>query len=377
MKIALLTTWFYPLNVGSGNRFYEVGKRLSKKHEIHVYTTGLEGCASFEEIEGMNIHRYGKFDTSKSIERESFILNFRFSLYVLRKLYNTKFDIIDCNIVSKTLPYASSIISSSMRTPLLETWHEVWYKDNLKQYNLIKAVPGFFLELYFPKLSDMNITVSETTRGRLINLLHVNPNNITVISNGVDLKLFKSISAKKKYGRILYVGRLESHKRVDTLLYAYNELKKSYTDIELIIIGKGPQADYLHNISNKLELKDVRFCSQLPYEKLIEIMKSSWILVLPSLMEGQGIVLLEAMAAGTPPIAIQSKGSAVGDVILNNNNGLLVPQSELRFAIERLLTDKNLYESLRNNGLKYVEDYDWDKITEKTEKVYKILAGVQ
>ena len=86
MKIALITTWFYPLNVGSGNRFYEVGKRLSKKHEIHVYTTGLEGCASFEEIEGMHVHRYGKFDTSKSIERESFILNLRFSLYILRKL---------------------------------------------------------------------------------------------------------------------------------------------------------------------------------------------------------------------------------------------------------------------------------------------------
>lgn len=378
MKIALLSTWFPPFIVGSGNRFYEIGKRLSRKHQVEVYTTGIDGCMKEEYLDGMNIHRYGLHDTSKSVETESALLNLKFSLHVLKKSFGSsleknKFDIIDCNIVSKTLPYASYVLSRYTHVPMVETWHEVWYRKNFKQYTPVMAIPGFYMELYMPKLSDANIAISETTRNRLINLLKVDPKKIVTISNGVDLKKFEKISAEKKYGRILYVGRLEYHKRVDTLLIAYHKLKKIYADIELIIIGKGPQKEYLQNLSGDLKLEDVRFCDQVQYERLIAIMKSSWLLVLPSIMEGQGIVLLEAMAAGTPSIAIKSEGSAVGDVIKNDHNGLLVSQELLKDAMAKLLNDHELYVSLRKNGLKYVEDYDWDKIVEKIEDTYKAL----
>jgi glycosyltransferase involved in cell wall biosynthesis len=132
MKIALLTTWFPPVIVGSGNRFYEIGKRLAGKHEIHVYTTGVEGRVSEEEMDVMYVHRYGAFNTSKSVERGSTLHNLKFNLHLLRKLQHnsfwetTGFEIVDCNIVSKLLPYASFIISKSMHAPLIETWHEVW-----------------------------------------------------------------------------------------------------------------------------------------------------------------------------------------------------------------------------------------------------------
>ena len=379
MKIALLTTWFPPLIVGSGNRFYEIGKRLAGNHEIHVYTTGIEGCEKEEEMDGMYVHRYGIFDTSKSIEKGSSLHNLKFNMHLLRKIPTKLFcgttgvDIIDCNIVSKMLPYVSYFISKSTHAPLIETWHEVWYKQNFTQYNPAMALPGFFLELFMPKLSDINIAVSETTKRRLVNLLRVNPDKIIVNPNGVDLKKFKEISVGKKYGRILYVGRLESHKRVDTLMLAYHRLKKRYADIELIIVGKGPQKEYLQRLSK--ELKGVTFYDPLPYERLIELMKSSWIFVLPSVREGQGIVLLEAMAAGTPPIAVQAEGSAVGDVIKNNYNGLLVPEGGIERAIQKLLTNENLYIHLRKNGLQFVKGYDWAKIAERTAEVYERMSG--
>ena len=380
MKIAMLTTWFPPLIVGSGNRFYEIGKRLAEKHEVHVYTTGIEGCANEEEMEGMYIHRYGIFDTSKSIEKESSLLNLKFNLWLLRKKAPelnwrvNSFDIIDCNIVSKILPYISYFISKSMRVPLIETWHEVWYKQNFTQYNPVMALPGFFLELFMPKLSDIDIAVSETSKRRLVNLLKVNSNKIVVISNGVELKKFEQ-KGEKKYGRILYVGRLESHKRVDMLIQSYRGLKRVNPDIELIIIGKGPQKEHLQNLSTELNLEDVTFYDPLPYNRLIEIMKSSWILVQPSIREGQGIVLLEAMAAGTPPIAVQAEGSAVRDVIKNNYNGLLVPEGWMERAIQKLLTNEDLYHRLRKNGLSFVSEYDWDKIAERVADVYEKIGG--
>jgi len=378
MKIALISTWFPPFIVGSGNRFYEVGRRLSKDHEVHVYTTGIEGGLNEEYMDGMHIHRYCRHDITKSVEKESYILNLKFSLHLLKKnlelvTKNNYFDIIDCNIVSKTLPYASYFISKSKHVPLIETWHEVWYKENFEQYSSMMAIPGFYLELFMPKLSDFNIAVSETTKMRLINLLKVNPDKISVISNGVDLKKFNAICAEKKYGRIIYVGRLESHKCVDTLLFAYHQLKKRYTDIELILIGKGPQKEYLINLSKKLDIEDITFLDPMPYDQLITAMKSSWILVLPSIREGQGIVLLEAMAAGTPPIAVNAEGSAVGDVITNNYNGLLVVQGNIENAMEKLLTNEDLYASLRKNGLEFVKDYDWDKIAERTAQIYEMV----
>ena len=119
----------------------------------------------------------------------------------------------------------------------------------------------------------------------MVVLLKVNPNKIVVIPNGVDLNKFKRIQTEKKYGRILYAGRLESHKCVDQLIFAYKRLKMVYSSIEWIIVGKGPMRKYLQDLSRRLNL-DVIFYDPLPYDKLIELMKSSWVFVLPSMKNG-------------------------------------------------------------------------------------------
>jgi glycosyltransferase involved in cell wall biosynthesis len=162
MKIAMITTWFPPTIVGSGNRFYEVGKRLSSIYEIHVFTTGVRGYAEEEKMEGMHIHRCGMSEISKneSNEKKYHMFKLKFCLDVLKRL-DKSFDIIDCNVVSKPLSYVSFFASG--HTPLILTWHEVWYEQNFRILNPALALPGFFLELFMPKLSDFNITVSQTS----------------------------------------------------------------------------------------------------------------------------------------------------------------------------------------------------------------------
>ena len=96
--------------------------------------------------------------------------------------------------------------------------------------------------------------------------------------------------------------------------------------------------------------------------------------MLPSIREGQGIVLLEAMAAGTPPIAVKAEGSAVGDIVKNNYNGILISQSEMENAIKRLLMNGDLHTSLRENGLKFVRNYNWDEIAKRVAKLYERIV---
>ncbi len=114
----------------------------------------------------------------------------------------------------------------------------------------------------------------------------------------------------------------------------------------------------------------------IPKPDLIRLLKSSTTLVLPSILEGQGVILLEAMAAGTPPIAVLSPESGVKDIMRQEFNGLLVQPKvkEIEEALLRLLTNQSLYDQIRENGLGFVSRYDWDQIAIKTSELYEQVA---
>ncbi|MDF2954695.1 glycosyltransferase family 4 protein [Candidatus Alkanophaga liquidiphilum] len=369
MKIAMVTTWFPPLVVGSGVRFYEIGKRLSKRHEVHVYTTRCEGVGDLPEGDGeLHVHRLRQVKLGRSMEEDYHVLKLRFSLDVLRLVRKEDFDVVDCNVVSKPLVLAAARAGA----PLVLTWHEVWGRQNFRLLDPFLAAPAFFMEFILPRLASMNVAVSEIVKRQLTEVLGAGHGRVVVIPNGINPKPFESISVEKQYGRILYVGRLEQHKRVDVLIRAYKRLKRSLPEAELIIVGEGPQSKYLRELSKRLEI-DVKFYGFMPRERLVALMKSAWAFVLPSVREGQGIVLLEAMAAGTPPVAVAAKDSGVVDVVRHEYNGLLASESleSLESAIKRLLEDEGLHRRLRAGGQKFVRGYNWDVIAGRVEEIYE------
>lgn len=364
----MVTLLFPPIIAGSGKRFYEIGRRLARKHEVHIHTMGGD---TEEELEGMHVHRYGKFHAF-SAER-SYKSGVKFSFRMFECLRSESYDIIDCNIVSKMPAYVSYIIAKRMHIPLIETWHEVMHRLNFEILGHVMGLPAFLMEFPIPHLADMSIAVSETTKRRMVGLLNADADKVVVIPNGVDLKKFSRVHAEKKYGRILYVGRLERHKRVDLLMHAYKQLKRQYRDVELVIVGDGSQRRHLVELSRRLE--DVTFLRFLREEDLIALMKSAWVLVLPSEKEGQGIVLLESMAAGTPPIAVQAEGSGVCNIIRNAHNGMLVSKENIGAAIQRLLSDEEMHASLRKNCLHFVKKYDWNDIAASVAALYEKISS--
>jgi len=171
---------------------------------------------------------------------------------------------------------------------------------------------------------------------------------------------------------VLFVGRLSAEKGVDDLLKAISLL----TDVDAVlhIVGDGKLATSLQNETEALGIKDrVRFHGFVPHgERLLGLYQSSDLLVLPSLQEQQGKVLLEAMSHSVPVVATRVGG--IPSVVRDGENGLLVPPSQpevMAAQVRRLLLDKELRRRLVRNGLESVRNRTVEAETEKMMKIVR------
>jgi glycosyltransferase involved in cell wall biosynthesis len=234
------------------------------------------------------------------------------------------------------------------------------------------------------------IAVSEQTRRDIIELFGVAPDRVTTVHNGVGEK-FRSLPAnevgafKKAKGldgkrMVLYLGTLEPRKNIPTLIGAFASLAKSnqYDDCVLAIGGsKGWYYDEIFASAERLGLVKsgkVRFLGRVPDEELTLWYNSAAAFTYPSLYEGFGLPVLEAMACGTPVIAANT--SAFPEVV--GEAGLLVdPTDEAAWcrALMTVLNDSELHSKLSTLGLEQAAKFSWQKAAEETARVYdRVLA---
>jgi len=156
---------------------------------------------------------------------------------------------------------------------------------------------------------------------------------------------------------VLFVGRLYRRKRVDVLLRAARVLADSIPGLEVRIAGNGPCAPMLHRLSRELKLRrTVVWLGDIPRAELLAEYNRADLFCLPSVQEGFGIVLLEAMAAAKPIVA--SRAAAIPEVA---PHGVLVePDSPeaLAAAIEALYRSPETRAALGSNGAQWVEQFD-------------------
>ncbi len=162
---------------------------------------------------------------------------------------------------------------------------------------------------------------------------------------------------------LLFVGKLRDYKGLDYLIHSIIEL-----DVFLNIVGNGENYKTLVELVRKLDLKEkVKFHSQVDNDLLLNFYKKSDIFILPSINEAEafGVVQLEALASGLPVINTNIK-SGVPYVSLHEITGLTVdPKNiiQLKQAIEKLIKNKNLYESYSLNAIKRAQLFSIDKMT--------------
>ena len=381
MRIAVITETFYPFKGGSAKRYYEVLKRLAKRnYEIDLYTVRLnKAWPAYENIHGINVYRteipLTNFITKDGFRSISQVL--LYSAWAMKKSSNKDYQIIETNHCP-IFPVMSSWIRTKMnKIPLSVTFHEVWYSQWYWYSPTIIHVPlGIILEKIYVKMPDIGVAVSNTTASRLVSLLRMDESRVVVIPNGVDLELFNSVKTERMHNKIVYIGRLNWHKKVNRLIDAIAIIKRHVNDIYLEIIGDGPmKAEYEEYIKKRGLQNCINILGDVSDEELAKRLKSAYVYVLPSIREGQSITTLEAMAAGTPQVVVNVEGNGASDLIKESKSGLIVNLSPYKIAeaILQIMNDRNLWLKLQQNGYEFIKKYDWNNIAEEYNKIYKNL----
>lgn len=215
-------------------------------------------------------------------------------------------------------------------------------------------------------------SVSPSLKDETVQRYDINKNKITVIKNGLDTNIFKKRVRPKILNKdLLYVGKISYRKNITDLV----KILKLLTDIDpqfkLHIMGSGEQR-YLNKIKSKIHKykldNKVFFHAYRTDIELNELYEKCSIFITTSLVEGFGLVLLEAMSNGTPVVAYDNLG--VRDII-NNANGYLIDHFDYRDFVGKILylyNNKNIYQKMSENALKTVDNFNWDRSVSKLIK---------
>lgn len=359
MNILYLTNH---LNIGGISSYLlTLATGLKRKgHRIYVASSGGEILPRFieEDIGYIPIPIKTKSEISPKI---------LVSLFKLSGLSRQKnIDIIHSH--SRTTQVLGHLLSRNSGIPHISTCH------------------GFFKKRFFRKIfpcwGNKVIAISESVKEHLLRDFKVKEEDIRVIHNGIDVDKFRAqgsefrVGLKKKLGLgegpvIGIIARLSAEKGHTYLIKAMPEVITRIPQAQLLIVGEGRMREELVSLTQEMGLeKSVFFLPSVMDTQ--EVLSSMDLFVLPSLKEGLGLALMEAMACGLAVV-----GSDVGGIkslIQNRYNGLLVRHSdsrELSYAILELLQNSALGKSLGSNARIFInQNFSAGKMVLETEEVY-------
>ena len=391
MKILVVTPTFFPIMGGAELGIYELFRRLSSKHEIKIFTPWPDKSLVEEygmEKSEIDLNNIGvvRFNDRVNLKKwpdpwllKGIIPPFSFSsIWSLRKLLKYyKPDIIN---VFYPLPMGLSALylEKIIKIPVV--------------LSLVgRDVPGPNLPRFWSnytrtitRLISQKIFISDYCRKALFN---TNTEEGIVIPFGIDVDKYnpdidgssirRKLSIPKEALVLFALQRLDKWKRVDVIIKALKSVLKR-KDVFLLIGGKGPENNYLNQMTKDLGISSrVIFAGFIPENELPIYYATADLFVFHSIYETLGLVLLQAMASGKPIVSVES--TAIPEVIDNHKNGILVePLNPEQFAdaIIYLLENKDIMKIFSQNSRKTaLEKYDWNYISKRYEEIFLKCIG--
>lgn len=360
MEICMLSELFYPFMLGGAERrYYEIAKRLAKRHDVTVYSLRFYGHPRRETVDGINIVRVG---AEHPLNRRRIPPLWTYFPAFLRAA-GSGCDIIDSN---QGIASFAGAIKPLTRKPVVATFHDIYWNQWNDYFPFPFSSIGKTMEFAWSHLPYSRImTVSPMTAKKLKYLGFNSP--IEIIPSGVDIASIDKTTAEREECTVVFVGRLVPYKHVDALIREFRKVQDVHKKAKLRIVGTGPEEKKLKALAKFLGV-NAEFLGFVSEEEKNRIIKSSTVLVNPSTVEGLGLILIESMACGTPVIARRLETY----FFCNNGNSMLYENdSEIGEKILEVVNNKRVFMKLSKGGKETAKSYSWDNVAEKVEKLYR------
>ena len=381
MRIGIFTDSYKPYTSGVVNSIITFQEELSAwGHEVYIFAPRYPHYNDYEP----NVYRF------RSIPAPT-IKNYTLALPYYPGL-NALLRKIDLDIIHVHSPFIMGQIglycARKHDLPLVFTYHTMY--DQYVHYvplakNLAKKLTVHYSK-YFCNRCDHIIVPSTAVEKKLIQEGIHTP--VTIIPTGVSLQKFNNgnknwlnehFPATCNKQVLLYVGRLAKEKNLVFILQAFQIIHAQVPDTVLVLAAGGPLENDLKKTVALLGLKEgqeVIFTGPVPFEQIIHIYHSSHLFVFASKTETQGLVILEAMAAGLPVVAVNAGG--VEDIVEHENNGWLCSENIEQFVetVHLALSDKENYAKVQARAGRKAEQLSSARMARELEQLYLHMTGM-
>jgi len=420
-KILLISHIFPPAIDGGSRVIYKLGQQFENRGHQTLYLSS--DCSSTDDFVKSKYLKSEKLTSDQlklpvyhSLRRSLKFLN----IFIPKKTYfHQLLQVFQKGPIFKFIPFLKAIIkilkfkpdlivTGPLPTTIVLYAHLIrYFSTYLLHYSpklLINSSfhptdPDFLQKPLINSLkkADYLWTLTKFETNYFIKNFKINPKKIILAGNGVDSDFLKNPSVPSEHlplmkgrntspsfpqrrgsgGRfnILFIGSLSAHKRVDLLINSFSFLLTNklinYSTTQLIIAGQKtlyyPQIKKnINSLSPKIR-KKIKFVFNFPQDKLAKLIDNCTFLVLPSIQESFGLVLIEAWARGKPVIV--SDIPSLSELVNNTNGGLIFKkdnQEDLANKMKKLFDSPERCQQYGQNGLNYVKtNYTWEKVGQK------------
>ena len=250
---------------------------------------------------------------------------------------------------------------------------------------MLKKPANYLLAAYFRNRQGRSDFVTMPTEQAIRNLLAQRELKVPIaaVSNGVDLssfqpgkaaaEIYRKYQIPQKVPIVLYVGRVDPEKQVGRVIDAFSKVQKKISEAKLLIVGDGVDRERLEKKVARIGLsQSVRFLGKVLPPDLYEIYKVGTVFATASEIETQGIVLIEAAAAGLPLVAVNA--GAVAEVCLNNKNGFLCrpkDTSGIARSLKKILENHELAQKFSQKSIEIAREHDFENTLDRFINIYQ------
>ena len=382
MRILFVSHELPPVGGGGGRALWQIARRLAARdHTVTILTGSYEGLPREERREGVHVRRIparrARLDACPPLELLSFVMQ---SVSAADRLAREAPPDVLCAFFAvpggpaawrvrrkRGIPYVLALRGSDVPRP------------QLGKYQRLHLVTRPFVRRILRDAAAVT-AVSHALKEAAMNL--GSGAQIEVAPNGVDAEFFGPASNEERrqdLSRILFVGRLQPFKGVQTVIEALPEIEERLgRPVTLTVVGDGPSRRDLERRASGIRTAGaasrVEFSGWLAQGVLRDSYREASVLVLPSAVEGHPNVLLEGMASGLPCVASDVPGIRE---VASPEAGFLVPPGDAEAwarAVADILSDPERHTDMSRAARRHAHRFSWDATTETYERLLRRAA---